>query len=174
MKTSDPKEITKALEGKLKEIAESQIFVGIPKEATQQKDGETFYLADIATINNFGSKSKNIPARPFGTTLMAKYGKQISDFYKKEIAEALKGKRTVKAALNRIGFVASGFMKQNLSTGKWKPNAPITIHGGWMRRGGKSFYIKGKKSAKPLIDIGQMRQSITWVIKRFKNGKNVK
>lgn len=171
MKTSDPKEIMKALEEKLKEIAQTDILVGIPKEATQQKDGETFYLADIATINNFGSKSKNIPARPFGTTLMPRYGKRIMDFYRKEVAEALKGKRKVKVALNRVGLTAAGFMKTNLSAGKWKPNAPITIHGGWMNRGGKSFYVKGKGSAHPLIDIGQMRQSITWILRKKKDVK---
>ncbi len=154
MKTSDPKEIAKAIEAKLKEISESQILIGIPKEAMQTKDGKTFYLADIARVNNFGSKSRNIPARPFGTTLMPRFGKKIADFYKKEIATVLKGKRKLKAALNRIGFVAAGYMKQNLSTGKWKPNAPITI--------------KMKGSAKPLIDTGQMRQAITWVIRKKK------
>lgn len=159
--TTDPKEITKKLEEKLKEISESQIFVGIPKDATETKDGHTFYLADIAYVNNFGSKSKNIPPRPFGTTLMPRYGKRISDFYQKEIADVLKGKRTVKQALNRVGFTAAGFMKRNLSAGKWQANSPVTVA------------MKG--SAHPLIDTGQMRQSITWLVKKFKNNKkNVK
>lgn len=174
IKTSNPEEIFAELEKKLKEVATTDILVGIPAADSTQKDGDTVYLADIATINNFGSQAANIPARPFGSTLMEVYGNEIKKFYMKEVGDSLKGKRPMKQALNRIGFIAAGFMKQNLSAGKWKPNSPITIFGGWMSRGGKSFFVKGKKSAKPLIDTGEMRRAITWVLKKIGGKKNVK
>lgn len=174
IKTSNPKEIFAELEAKIKEAANTDILVGIPAGDSTVKDGNTVYLADIATINNFGSQAANIPARPFGSTLMDVYGDKIKKFYQKEVGDSLKGKRPMKQALNRVGFIAAGLMKQNLSTGNWAANAPITIFGGWMSRGGKSFFVKGKKSAKPLIDTGEMRRAITWVTKKIKGSKNVK
>lgn len=174
IKTSNPKEIFAALEAKIKEATTTDILVGIPAADSTVKDGNTVYLADIATINNFGSQAANIPARPFGSTLMEVYGDKIKKFYQKEVGDSLKGKRPMKQALNRIGFIGAGLMKQNLSAGKWAPNAPITIFGGWMSRGGKSFFVKGKKSAKPLIDKGEMRRAITWVLKKIGGKKDVK
>lgn len=175
VKTSDPKKLFAEMEKKLAELASQDILVGIPASATQEKDGETFYLADIATINNFGSyseehsrhftgeeakKSGKIPPRPFGSTLMEVYGEKIRKFYKKEVKESLDGKRSMKQALNRVGFIAAGFMKQNLSVGKWEANAESTI--------------AKKGSSKPLIDIGEMRRAITWVLRKKTGGKNVK
>jgi hypothetical protein len=174
IKTSNPKEIFAELEAKIKLATNTDILVGIPENATAEKDGESFYLADIATINNFGSYSEEhsrhltgdeakesgkIPPRPFGSTLLEVFGDPIKKFYNKEVGDSLKGKRPMKQALNRIGFIAAGFMKQNLSTGKWAANAESTI----ARKG----------SSKPLIDTGEMRRAITWVLKK-KGGKDVK
>jgi hypothetical protein len=53
----------------------------------------------------------------------------------------------------------------------WAPNAPITIHGGWMlnKVTGKPIYIKGKHSERPLIDTGSLRQSIKAIY--YKEGR---
>tara|TARA_R110000868_G_scaffold220188_1_gene471292 strand:- start:1679 stop:2155 length:477 start_codon:yes stop_codon:yes gene_type:complete len=158
MITSDPKELTVQLEKRLAEIAETQLLVGIPKEAMSTEE-KGVYLADIADKNNFGSYSEHIPARPFGSTTVPVFKDKIMDFFQKEMADALKGKRAVKQAFDRVGFVVAGFMKQNLSTGKWAPNAPLTI--------------KLKGSSKPLIDTGEMRRAITWVSKKIRGSKDV-
>lgn len=175
IKTSNPEELFAELEKKLKEVATTDILVGIPADATNEKDGETFYIADIAYLQNYGSyseeekrnytteeakKSGKIPPRPFGSTLMDNYGTEIKKFYNKDVGDSLKGKRPMKQALNRIGFIAAGKMKQNLSAGKWEPNAESTI--------------KKKGSSQPLIDTGEMRRAITWVLKKIGGKKNVK
>lgn len=175
IKTSNPKEIFAELEAKIEEAATKEILVGIPESATNTNDGETFYLADIAFLQNYGSYSEKenrhlagdeakesgkIPPRPFGSTLMQNYGDKIKKFYQKEVGESLKGKRSMKQSLNRVGFIASGLMKQNLSTGNWAANAESTI--------------AKKGSSKPLIDTGEMRRAITWVLKKIGGKKNVK
>lgn len=172
IKTSNPKEMFAELEKNLAELASKDILVGIPKEATNEKDGKTFYLADIAFLQNYGSYSEKenrhltgdeakesgkIPPRPFGSTLIENFGEKIRKFYQKEVKESLKGKRSMKQALNRVGFIAAGFMKQNLSTGNWEPNAESTI--------------AKKGSSKPLIDTGEMRRAITWVLRKKAGGK---
>ena len=53
-------------------------------------------------------------------------------------------------------LACAGYMQDNLTNGNWKPNAPLTIE------------LKG--SSHPLIDTGQMRQSITYVVEEKNNG----
>ena len=171
MKTNDPIKLTKRLKETLKELAETQILVGLPAELektedTQDDDGVLF-LADIATINNFGSKSRNIPERPFGTTTIPRYKKQIMKFYQAETWKAVVNKQSVSKAFNRVGAVGAGFMRKNLTDGGWAKNSDVTIFGS------KNGFIKGKggTNPQPLIDTGEMRRSITWVLRE---GNNVK
>lgn len=174
MRTSDPKELTKSLIKKINQISQTDVLVGIPKEATEKKDGETFYLADIAFVQNYGSYSKEneskkevsvytkqkdrkkgkIPPRPFGTTTVPRYKEKIFKFFGQEVDKALSGKQTVKKAFDRIGMVVSGYMRKNLHDGEWTPNAQSTID--------------KKGSDKPLIDKGGMSQAITWVTRTKK------
>ena len=47
-------------------------------------------------------------------------------------------------------------------------NAPITVQGGWMRnkKSGKLFYVEGKGSDNPLVDTGNMMNSVTYVMRK--------
>ena len=145
---SQAKKLTDKLKRKLELLAQSSIDVGIPKEESGQKDGETIYLADIANVNNFGSYSRNIPARPFGTTTVTRYQEQIKKIIQVQMNDILEKNKDVKKGFDAIGAVCAGYMKKNLTDGEWKANAQYTID--------------KKGSDQPLIDTGQMRQSITW------------
>ena len=59
-------------------------------------------------------------------------------------------------------------MKQTFTSETFAPNAPITINGGWMRNkvNRKAFKVKGKKSTRPLIDEGRLRDSIIHKVAR--------
>jgi hypothetical protein len=46
----------------------------------------------------------------------------------------------------------------------WAPNSDITINGSKPDKNGKQF-IKGKGSDQPLIDTGELRKSIIYVVK---------
>jgi len=140
--------LTLKLRRKLKALAISSISVGIPKEESSQKDGQTLFLADIANKNNFGSYSQNVPARPFGTTTVPRYKPQIQKIVQIQMNAILEKGKDVKKGFDSIGAVCAGYMKKNLTDGEWTPNAPYTIQ------------MKG--SDQPLIDEGLMRQSITW------------
>ena len=83
---------------------------------------------------------------------------------KQQLAAIVKGQATAEKALQAIGTMQVGLIENELKTGNFEPNAPITIEGGWMTRNGKAFFIKGKKSNQPLIDTGRLRQSIKYVI----------
>ena len=155
MKTKNPEDLTRALKKRLKQIQETQLKIGIPKEETgTDSDGNTTYLADIAFENNYGSKSKNIPARRFGTTTVPRYEEKINKVVKLWLGDAVEGRLEVADAFDRIGFTTAGYMKKNLTQGEWKGNAEYTI--------------KKKGSDQPLIDTGQLRQSITWLTENVK------
>jgi hypothetical protein len=180
MKTKNPKDLTRALEKRIKEVNNIRLSVGVPKEEigytrpekvdkniktgesldqaikriTQPKAPESYFLADIAFENNFGSISKGIPARPFGSTTVPRYKDKIQRVFKTWVRDALEGRIEVQDAYDRIGFTVAGYMKKNLTHGEWQPNAPLTI--------------EKKGSDQPLIDQGQLRQSITWLTR----GKN--
>lgn len=150
MATTNPKEITKALEKRLKEIAESQVLIGVPEDKEAEEEG--VFLADIAFINNFGSKTRNIPARPFGTTAVPRYKKEINKFVRQQLALATEGKQGVQRSYDRIGQVAAGYMRKNLTDGGWEENKESTI--------------RAKGSSQPLINQGTLRQGITWIVKK--------
>lgn len=151
MATKDPKEITKLLEKRLKRINNKRLQIGIPKTVREedQREGKEVFSADIAHINNFGSKTRNIPARPFGTTTIPRYKEKINKFLKENLKLSLEGRQTVERTFDRTGAVAAGFMRKNLTDGGWQANSEKTIK------------IKG--SSTPLIDFGNMRNAITWV-----------
>jgi hypothetical protein len=65
------------------------------------------------------------------------------------LGDAVEGRKGVVDAFDRIGFTTAGFMKKNLTHGEWKGNAEYTI--------------EKKGSDQPLIDKGDLRQSITWI-----------
>jgi hypothetical protein len=151
MATKDPKEIVKQIQKRLKQISEKRLQIGIPKTIREedQKEGAEVFTADIAHINNFGSKTRNIPARPFGTTTIPRYKEQLNKFTKEQLKLTLEGRQTADRSFDRIGAVAAGFMRKNLTDGGWQANSEKTIR------------IKG--SSTPLIDFGHMRNAITWI-----------
>lgn len=139
---------------RVKSLDKLVLKTGIPKESTR-KDEEnkgdfSKYIANIAFVLNYGSYSGNISPRPFGSTTIPRYWPKIKEIIKREIFLVLSGKQSAKKAYNRIGIMTKSYMQHNLRFGGWKANEPITI--------------KMKGSSQPLIDKGQLRQSITYVV----------
>lgn len=101
-------------------------------------------MPQIAAQNEFGTDK--IPARPFMRPAVdsnrAKLDKAISGEYDKVVM----GTSTVKNSLNLIGLFMTGLIQKQIRATHYPPNAPSTI--------------ARKKSSHPLIDFGQMIQSV--------------
>ena len=147
-----------------------KVLFGIPKEQnirkTDSAQSNTINNANIMAIMEAGSVVNNIPARPLFDKVVQKHKEQIDDYFQ-QIFDALLFDNKEEAdmlmealALDMQAWCQSYFTEDN----GWKPNAPITIHGGWMHRNGKSFYVKGKKSDKPIINTGELRKSIRGIV----------
>ncbi len=137
-----------AIEAALKNLTDGaqDVLVGFPEGSGSYNTGET--IAGVAAANEFGTET--IPQRSF---LRPGVDSGV-DLYTKIIEEnsqaVLDGEMTTDQVLNQIGAVAAAKVKEfiiNLST---PANAESTV--------------KKKKSSNPLIDTGNMVQSVTHVI----------
>lgn len=112
------------------------------KGQRQKKSGLS--MAEIAAANEFGTKM--IPARPFMSTSFDENRAKINKAIQSEYSKILDGKSTTERSLGLIGLLGAKFIVQKIRAITSPPNSPHTI--------------AIKKSSKPLIDFGQMVQSV--------------
>ncbi len=133
---------------------ESVLAIGYPVGTSaiglEYPDGTPVVL--VAAVNNFGSASRGIPARPF----MAQ-GAEPALEATMPIAKALmpkinEGKATIEQVLEKMGKFAEAAFKAQITDGSWVPNKPETI--------------QRKGSQRPLIDTGLMRNSLTYAVRK--------
>lgn len=106
-------------------------------------------LAVIAAIHEFGLG--DMPQRSFLRSAYDENLPVIDKMIQRVANGAVFGLGT-NAALNQLGNVVQGIVQRKIVDGPFVPNSPATI--------------KRKKSSKPLIDTGHLRQSIRYVIER--------
>lgn len=139
----------------LKKAQESYVKVGFQQGSetkTQRKGMRTqvpgLSMPQIAAQNEFGTKY--IPARPFMSTAVDLNLNMINNYISKQYELILAGKTTTNKALGLIGQMMTGLIQKRIRQIVLPPNSPRTIA------------IKG--SSKPLIDFGQMIQSVSYVV----------
>jgi len=130
----------------LKELTGIVVKVGV-QGAAALKTTRGVRVVDYATQNEFGTSV--IPARSFIRSTV-----DDNKGFKEQIDTAfnnvLNRKDTPYAAMARVGIIARDdiIAKINLTDARWRPLSPQTV--------------KRKKSTKPLIDTGRLKQSITY------------
>jgi hypothetical protein len=186
------------LENILKEmekLKDMTVKVGLPVGSGEYDDdnGKKLLIAQVAAWNELGVKNKDdtgwyIPPRPFIRTTADSKREKIQEAIDKNIGLVLHGKADAKTALGGVGEAVVGLIKDTIREGPWDPNSEVTIHGSdsvvvgketkVSKKTGKTYtktikkqFIKGKKSSKPLIDTGTMRNSIQYVTE--KNGTEI-
>jgi hypothetical protein len=125
--------------------------VGYPTNTVSH--GEGLSVVDVAAFHEFGTK--DIPIRAH---VRSTYDEKIEDLSKMSAAELGKvvdGRQTVKMAMARLGEFHAGQIKTKINEGPFKELSPKTI--------------AAKGSDRPLIDTGQMIQSVDHV-EGFGNG----
>lgn len=114
-------------------------------------------VAYVATIQEYGWASKNIPPRPFmRPTIAAKQGvwKSIAESESRKI---IRGESTVTQALDLIGQKAAGNIRETIAALTNPPLSPITIQRRVDRKTRKTIGSLDK----PLIDTGLMYGTLT-------------
>jgi hypothetical protein len=187
------KDLTSDIVNSLKDLAKKTVCVGIP-DATEHEDskisnaqilylntngvrdvsmrnemqhnlndGMTYSKAHELYVHEHGSPLWRIPPRPVLEPALDNSKEQIAELMKDTVNIALDG-GNVTPALNVVGMQGQNIARDWFTNpdNNWAPNADSTING-WKSHWGKFF--KGKGSDKPLIDTGEMRKSITYVVK---------
>ena len=129
----------------IEELTKLQVRVGFQAGETTD-DGVS--IVDVAAWNELGTEHS--PPRPFLRQSVDKNEAKIAAMCKAQITAIVKGTATARDALQALGVMQKGFIQIEIKDGGFEPNAPRTI--------------ARKKSDRPLIDTGRMRQSVNFVI----------
>lgn len=166
-------------------LGKQRVLVGIPGEAAGREDGIT--NAMLGYVHEFGSPEQNIAARPFLRSAAEQTRDQVISILRKGAEGVMNGNADAAAkALTAAGQLGASKAKEIMSAGEGF--APLTqgalrsrvaraLRGkGLARRDDLKKWNKARvtllkkgrftlEGATPLIDTGQLRNAITFVIR---------
>lgn len=117
-----------------------QVMVGFPRGAASS------FVINKAIWNEFGTR--HIPERPFLRRAMSGNRSKYGLFLAARAKDIVEQRDTCERVINQLGLLAVGDIQHEITALRTPPNAPATI--------------KAKGSSNPLIDTGEMRQSVTY------------
>lgn len=167
----------KQVVAQMRAMASSEVLVGIPAATTERRaeprqkwdwDGQTLTRrpeptaeeptnAELGYIHEFGAPEANIPARPFLIPGVKNAMSASLAYLKQGAQRSLKGKGgAVEEAYHQAGLAAQSAVRNKITSGPFEPLKESTLE---TRR------ARGRTGTRPLIDTGQLRNSITYVIR---------
>lgn len=158
------RDFTQNLKDILKRFKNDDVLVGIP-QSESPRDGETeINNATLLAINNFGSPANNIPARPVMQIGIKNAQDEIAEQFKLAAKTVLnKGQEALDIYYERAGIIASNSIKKAINDQDFG-GAPGPSEATLQAR--KYIGKTGFKGTKSLIVTGQLRNSITYVVRR--------
>lgn len=131
------------IQREIKKLQKSVTLVGLFGGGGDPGDN----IAARGAVQEFGSKRwKDSRGRPFMRQAFDSNKSDIEKAVAKEYDRILKQKSTARRMLRRVGVLHEGQIKQEITSGSFRPLAESTI--------------RAKGSSRPLIDTGQMRGAI--------------
>lgn len=149
----------KSMREAVEELTTNKVYVGIPSTRTNRKEGP-IGNAVLGYIHENGSPVSNIPPRPFLIPGVKAVQPEVIRRLKKAALSALQGNPgAASRTLNAVGLIAQNAVRLKITEGPFIPLKPSTLA---RRR------ANGRTGTNPLIDTGQLRASITYVIRKGK------
>ena len=135
---------------RFKEIGKPKVYIGVPASKNGMHEGG-INMATLLAIHVLGAPSRGIPQRdPLRPPLIAN-ARRYTDLLALGLKNALSDGTDPKLVYEKIGIVASNDVKDYFVSGNFKPLDQKTID----RKG----------SSKPLLDTGELRNSITYEVR---------
>lgn len=162
------------------ELSNVDVLVGIPHGETRT-DGDGLTNAQIGYLQETGSPAMNIPARAFLVPGVEDVQDVVGDKLVKAVDAAITGNhKRIMFLLESAGMQAMSSVRAYFVNGEFEPLSLATIRARARRgRKGAKKYLKQLKLGpvesglvRPLIDTGQMRKSVTYII--MKKDREVK
>ncbi len=171
-----------ALQERLAALAHRQVLVGYPAdtEKSNRKEDPEITNASLAYIHDNGAPEAHIPARPFmreGIQLAKEGIKKGMWATAKNVVKPEGSLADVDQGLGRAGIRAVNGIRQRINEGIPPPLSDRTLAARAARgRKGAAWELAwraagapaGTDLAKPLIDTGQLRNAVTFVIRNKK------
>ena len=179
---------TQDLWNELQELSKNRVLVGVPSATSERKEGEGIGNAALAYIHDKGSPKQGIPARPFMQPGIAKAQNRVNNELFAAAQASLAGDQEgLFLRLNRAGMFAMNSIRKVINIGDgFAPLKRSTLLARTRKRA-YSWWGIDKETAKgltheqrmalrkqqretimssmhPLIDTGQLRNAITYVI----------
>jgi len=168
------------------QMASNEVLVGFPEASTDRKpedseDGpKDLTNAALGYIHDNGAPEANIPARPFMVPGIAAAKSKITKIAKHMGQAALNAKEPQEAisqGLHMMGLTAQASIRNVINEGIDPPLSDRTLRARASkgRKGAKQELANranglppGKELAKPLVDTGQLRNAVNYVIRNRK------
>jgi hypothetical protein len=149
----------KSLITSIKTLTSHDVLVGYPEGGPPRQEPGEPTNAYIAFVQEHGSPARNIPARPFMVPGIKSVQTRATRMLEQAAIAGLSGEsRRSMQILNELGLIGVAAVQRAITRGEgWPPLAPSTLAA--RRR-------RGVRRTHPLIDTGQLRQHVTYVIRR--------
>ena len=170
-------------------LVDSEVLVGVPQEEDDRDDGSPLGNAARAYIHDNGAPEVGIPARPFMVPGIESARTQITKQLAMTAVSVLKNSQSkqpkdniVERGLHAVGLIAQSAIKNKISEGISPPLSDRTLRARANRvksRKAEREELANRKAGmkpsvdlvKPLIDTGEMQQSIKYVLRSKKDRK---
>ena len=150
----------------IRALTMNEVLVGIPNSNAerQPEPGETQSPnnATIAAVQELGSPAKNIPARPFLVPGIEAARSDITDQMRKaglaalNVANPSSAAGMIDQAQHATGIIAQNAVREKITEGPFEPLSEKTL---------AARKRRGRTGDKPLIDTGQLRGAVTYVVR---------
>lgn len=143
----------------LSNVAQQEVYIGVPEEKNSER-GEHITNAELLFIHTNGSPVNHIPPRPVLEPAIEANREKLSGMLKAAANLALDGKESAaREQLEKTGMAGQNIARAWFTDPRngWPENAPSTY---------KRKLKKGSTVPRPLIDTGEMRKSITYVVRK--------
>ncbi len=143
-------------------LTQREVLIGIPADAPARtpEPGEPAPPTNalIGYWMETGDPEMNLPARPFLVPGVEAIKDKAVARLKKAGQDALNGDPSkVDQALHAVGLMGQSSVQAKITDGPFAPLAPRTLA---QRR------ARGRTGERPLVDTGQLRRSISYVIRK--------
>lgn len=154
MKITQDNSGSKTLEKLAKQMKHAKLEVGFFESATYP-DGTP--VAYVAAIQEFGNPAGNIPSRPFFRNAISQ-NDGWKDLATKAMNAVVEGRMELNQALNQMGLKMAADVKDSITDGSYEALKQSTLDARQSRKRTQGV------ASKPLIDTGQMLQSVTYAV----------
>lgn len=163
----------------LQQLARVEILVGFPEDTTARTEDsipQDITNASLAYIHDNGAPEQNIPARPFMLPGIEAAKEKVTDRLGQTLRAVSqnKGVAVIEKGLTQTGLLAKLSIQNVINAGVPPPLADATLRNR-ARKGRKGAAkelesrgqgnVPGMADAKPLIDTGQLRNAVNYVIR---------